>query len=620
MRNKQFYSFLHKQIPVMAALSLFPGLGYILLGWLHGIQTAAIIWYCLIVLSSIWGYRIYNTFRFQQMDEEEKSRWYKQLSWFFYIIFGLWTVIFLLYVTEDQYKLHYIAIFTQIGASTVASALLISDKRLFTPVILILMGPLVVYFFTIGEWYSYILTIFASVFTWVLFYAANSSFKLLQHTSHQANHDLLTGLYNRHFFIDYLQQRMNSLKKSNDYSYLLLIDLDHFKNVNDSLGHDIGDQLLQEIASRLKQDIPENSIVARLGGDEFIVIGPEFADRQQCEDGAIALSELLLDTLKQSYIINLHHLYISSSIGISLMDSKCANANHFIKEADIAMYEVKATGRDAVFLFNDEMSQRVEGHLIIERLLHFALENEEVELHFQPQLDPTKNIIGAETLVRWNNGELGPVSPAEFIPIAEQTGLIIELGDFILESAFKTIREWSERGIELQQFSINISMRQFMHTGFVDDVKQLIHSYLNKNLVSKIIFEITETIVAEDINKVVDVMNELHLLGIRFSMDDFGTGYSSLSYLKQLPFDEIKIDRAFVSELHQKQDENEQAMIMTILNMAKIFKLTTVAEGVETAEQFEILKNQQCKIFQGFYFSKALSKDAFEKLYHQNNI
>lgn len=602
----------------MAALSLFPGLGYILLGWLHGIQTAAIIWYGLIVLSSIWGYRIYKTFHFQQMDEEEKSRWYKQLSWFFYIIFGLWTVIFLLYVTEDQYKLHYIAIFTQIGASTVASALLISDKRLFTPVILILMGPLIIYFFTIGEWYSYILTIFASVFTWVLFYAANSSFSLLQHTSQQANHDLLTGLYNRHFFIDYLQQRMNSLKKSNDYSYLLLIDLDHFKNVNDSLGHDIGDQLLQEISLRLKQHIPENSIVARLGGDEFIVIGPEFADRQQCEDSAIALSELLLDTLKQSYIINLHHLYISSSIGVSLMDSKCANANHFIKEADIAMYEVKATGRDAVFLFNDEMSQRVEGHLKIERLLHFALENEEIELHFQPQLDPTKKIIGAETLVRWNSGELGQVSPAEFIPIAEQTGLIIELGDFILESAFETIREWSEQGIELQQFSINISMRQFMHTGFIDDVKRLIHSYLDANLVSKIIFEITETIVAEDINKVVDVMNELHLLGIRFSMDDFGTGYSSLSYLKQLPFDEIKIDRAFVSELHQKQDENEQAMIMTILNMAKIFKLTTVAEGVETAEQFEILKNQQCKIFQGFYFSKALSKDAFEQFYRNN--
>ncbi|MCW8888382.1 MAG: EAL domain-containing protein, partial [Gammaproteobacteria bacterium] len=515
-------------------------------------------------------------------------------------------------------KLHYIAIFTQIGASTVTSALLISDKRLFIPIITILMGPLIIYFYNIGEWYGYILSIFATIFMWVLYYAANSSFNLLQHTNHQANHDLLTGLYNRHFFIDYLQQRINSLKEGNHYSYLLLIDLDHFKTVNDSLGHDVGDQLLREISLRLTQHIPQDSIVARLGGDEFIVIGPKFNNQARCQDAALALSEHLLATLKQSYIINLHHLYISCSIGISLMDSRSTNANQFIKEADIAMYEVKATGRDAVFQFNEEMSLRVESHLMIERLLHFALKKMEIELHFQPQFDQDKKIIGAETLVRWNNSKLGQVSPADFIPIAEQTGLIIELGEYILESAFATFRNWCERGIELEQFSINISMRQFMHSNFTDDIKRLVNSYLKTDQVNKVIFEVTETIVAEDINKVVAIMHELHELGIRFSMDDFGTGYSSLSYLKQLPIDEIKIDRAFVSELHQGQDENEQAMIMTILNMAKTFRLTTVAEGVETEEQFQILSNQQCKIFQGFLFDKALPKAAFEALYFDN--
>jgi len=618
MKDKRFYSFLHKQIPIMVALSLIPGLGYIFLGWIHGIQTAAIIWYGLIVCTSLWGYRIYKTFRFEEMSELDRSRWYQQLSWFFYLFFLLWTIIFLLYVTEDQYKLHYIAIFTQIGASAVASAILISDRRLFLPIIFILMGPLIIYFFSIGEWYSYILTIFATVLMGVLIYAANSSFNLLQRTSHQANHDLLTGLYNRHFFIDYLRQRMNSLNTTNHYAYLLLIDLDHFKTVNDSLGHDIGDQLLREISHRLKQNIPENGIVARLGGDEFIVIGPEFVDRNRCQDAAIALSEHLLESLKESYIINRHHLYISSSIGISLMDSRCTNANQFIKEADIAMYEVKATGRDAVFLFNEEMSQRVENHLKIERLLHFALEKNELELHFQPQLDQQQRVVGAEALLRWNNPQLGQVSPAEFIPIAEQTGLIIELGEYIIKSAFKTFRDWSNKGIELEQFSINISMRQFMHSGFIDDIKRLTHNYLDENMASRIIFEITETIVAEDINKVIAIMHELHGLKIRFSMDDFGTGYSSLSYLKQLPIDEIKIDRAFVSELHQKQDENEQAMIMTILNMAKIFRLSTVAEGVETEEQFQILKNEQCAIFQGFYFSKPLPKREFEKFYNDH--
>jgi len=618
MKDKRFYSFLHKQIPIMIALSLIPGLGYLFLGWLHDIQTAAIIWYGLVICASLWGFRIYRAYRFEEMGEKAKARWYLELSWFFYIFFILWTIIFLLYVTEDQYRLHYIAIFTQIGAATVASTLLISDRRLFIPTILILMGPLIIYFYNIGEWYSYILTIFATVFMGVLLYGANSSFTLLQRTSHQANHDMLTGLYNRQFFIDYLQQRINSLKESGRYSYLLLIDLDHFKTVNDSLGHDIGDQLLREIALRLTQHIPEKSIVARLGGDEFIVIGPEFSEKNYCQDAAIALSEHLLDTLKHSYIINLHQLYISSSIGVSLMDARTTNANLFIKEADIAMYEVKAKGRDAVFLFNEEMSQRVESHLEIERLLHFALKKNEVVIHFQPQFDRQRRVIGAETLVRWNNPLLGQVSPADFIPIAEQTGLIIELGEFIIDSAFKTIREWSDKGIDLQQFSINISMRQFMHTGFVDEIKRLTHDYLDEQLVTKIIFEITETIVAEDINKVVNIMHELHDLGIRFSMDDFGTGYSSLSYLKQLPFDEIKIDRNFVSELHQDQDENEQAMIMTILNMAQIFKLTTVAEGVETEEQLQILSYQQCEYFQGFYFSEALPKDAFEKIYFDN--
>jgi EAL domain-containing protein (putative c-di-GMP-specific phosphodiesterase class I) len=283
------------------------------------------------------------------------------------------------------------------------------------------------------------------------------------------------------------------------------------------------------------------------------------------------------------------------------------------------MYEVKATGRDAVFIFNEEMSQRVESHLQIERLLHFAIKKNEIALHFQPQLNQQKRVIGAETLVRWNNSQLGEVSPADFIPIAEQTGLIIELGEHILKESFKTLSDWNGRGIVLQQFSINISMRQFMHTGFVDDIKRLIHNHLDANLIHKIIFEITETIVAEDIHKVIAIMHQLHALGIRFSMDDFGTGYSSLSYLQQLPIDEIKIDRAFVSELHQQQDENDQAMLKTILNMARIFKLTTVAEGVETEEQFQILKNQQCPLFQGFYFSKALPSEAFEKFYHQHN-
>jgi diguanylate cyclase (GGDEF)-like protein len=617
MKDQRFYTFLHKQIPIMIGLSLFPGLGYIFLGWLHGIHTPALIWYGLVVATSAWGYRLYRGFHYEQMSPSQIARWYQHLSIFFYLFFLLWTLIFLIYVLEQEYKLHYVAIFTQIGSSVVASALLSSDRRLYAPTITILMVPLILYFFNIGEWYGYVLTLFGCVFTWVLFYAASSSRDLLQQSQFQASHDMLTGLHNRHYFIDSLQQSMNSLRESNGYSYLLLIDLDHFKNINDSLGHDIGDTLLKEVSSRLRQRVPVDNELARLGGDEFIIVGSEHPDRESCEAMAIALSEDLLFSLKQNYVIERHHLYISCSIGVSLISAESSHANRFIKEADIAMYEVKAKGRDGIFLFNEEMAARVEKNLEIERLLHFALQNDEISLHFQPQLDAAGAVIGAESLVRWHSQKLGPVSPVEFIPIAEQTGLIIELGNYILERAFTTLRQWHDQGLQLEQFSVNISMRQFMHQGFIAEVRRLSALHLSHELLQHLVFEVTESLVAEDINKIIAIMEELRTLGIRFSMDDFGTGYSSLSYLKQLPIDEIKIDRAFVSKLDQ--DEEDQAMITTILKMAQIFGLSIVAEGVETEGQWKYLRERGCDYFQGYLFARPLPAEQFEQFYLENH-
>jgi len=617
MNHNNFYTFLNRQIPVMSGLSLFPGLGYIFLSWMHGVQLPAIIWYGAQILVAIWGYSIYRCYLNKDMSKRRLERWYREISAYMYLVFSLWAVIFLIYVSQDAYKLHYIAIFTEIGASVVASTLLVSDKKLFRPIILVLMVPLILYFFSIGEWYSYVLTVFAGVFTWVLLYAANSSNRLLMKTSHQASHDLLTGLHNRFYIIGFLQQMMNSLRESRCYSYLLLIDLDHFKTINDSLGHDIGDKLLQQVASRLQDNLPEGNMLARLGGDEFIIAGTEYEDRQLCESQAIILSETIIAALKEIYIVEQHHLYISCSIGVSLVTAKSQNANTFIKEADIAMYEVKAQGRDGVFLFSDEMSKRVESHLQIERRLHFALERRQVVLNFQPQVNQDARIVGAEALVRWHSDILGDVSPVDFIPIAEQTGLIIELGNFILQSAFATLKQWHQQGIELEQLSINISMRQFFHYSFGDEVERLVETYLTPELTSKIVFELTETIVAEDITRVIALMQRLRRLGIRFSLDDFGTGYSSLSYLKQLPIEEIKIDRAFVDKLGS--DESDREMINAILNIAGFFKLSVVAEGVETDRQFSILRQHNCGLFQGFYFSRPLSQNAFEELYRSNH-
>ncbi len=615
MKDKRFYHFLHRQIPIFIALSLLPGLGYLFLGWLANVFTPALAWYLLIIATSIWGALIYRNFDYDSMSEQRRDRWYRQCAWFLYTFFMLWVAIFLIYVQLGSYKLHYIAIFTEIGASVVASSLLASDKRLYKPTIFMLMLPLIIYFSVIGEWYGYVLMLFAGTLTWVLLYAANSTHQLLMQANYQATHDALTGLHNRQFFIDHLQKRMNSLNERREFAYVLLIDLDHFKTVNDSLGHDVGDRLLNIVVSRLLQYVPQNCVVARLGGDEFIISSNSFNDRAACERASLAVSEDLISRLKETYIVEQHHLYISASIGVSIISDRNtgASANSFIKEADIAMYEVKAKGRDGVFMFNEEMSNRVESHLEIERLLHFALENDEITLHYQPQVNRYGRIIGAEALARWNNPILGAVSPAQFIPIAEQTGLIVELGAHILESGLKTLRAWRHAGIKLGQFSINISMRQLTHHHFVAQVEDLLQRYQDDELRHTLVFEITESIVAEDINRVILIMNRLKALGIRFSMDDFGTGYSSLSNLNRLPLDEIKIDRAFVNAL--SHHDGDRAMVTTILKMADILKLSIVAEGVETQEQLDFLQRHDCPIFQGYFYSKPLAKDQFEVFY-----
>jgi len=615
-KNQYIYSVLHKQILIMLGLSLIPGLGYILLGWFSDIVMPALVWYILLIILSIFGYQLHKEFNYIEMGTSQLSLWHKKLTLFYYLIFGSWALIFILYANEMESKMHYIAIFTELGASVVAATLLYPEKRIVRPVLLILMLPLVVYFSLIGELYGYVLSLFSSIFLGVLLYSANSSDKLLRKTNHQATHDQLTGMNNRQAFVYTLQQKINELSAKQTFSYLLLIDLDHFKTINDSLGHDIGDEVLQEVASRMQSIASGENSIARLGGDEFIFLGKDFVTQDECLKTADKVSHQLLESLKSTYFIRDHRLYISASIGVSLLKGPRFNANAFIKEADIAMYEVKAKGRDGVILFNDELSKRVEKHLDIEQRLHFALEKNEIFLHYQPQLNLDQKVIGCEVLVRWDNEALGFIPPDLFIPIAEQTGYMVELGAYILEEAFKTFKQWDEKGIHLEQFSINISMRQFFHYRFSDDVALLCKMHLNKDLQKRLMFEMTETLVAEDVPKVISILKDLkESFGIRFSMDDFGTGYSSLSYLQQLPIDELKIDRSFIADL--KKDEKDEQMVNIILSMAKTFGLNVVAEGVETADQYQFLAQSDCNILQGYLFSKALGKDDFERYYRE---
>jgi diguanylate cyclase (GGDEF)-like protein len=563
---------------------------------------------------SLYGYKLYKDYTDKNLNLQEKDEWFIKSKFFIYIYFSLWTMMFLISVYSNVIELHYIAIATQIGAAVVSAAILVSQRQLLVFTLVSLMFPLVVYFVIIGEPYSYLLAFFSFVLGGVLIYSSLNTNRYLLKSRFQSYHDYLTQLGNRYYFSELLQDAIKTQEKTQEFISLILIDLDNFKTVNDSLGHEIGDKLLAQVASRMNMFcVQENSYIARLGGDEFCILSATYKTRAECVHSAQNFSRLLLSAIKDTYYIEDHHLYISASIGISIIDNPHVDANIFLKEADIAMYEAKLQGRDGITLFNNELSQKIEKKLEIERLLHFALDKNEIYLMYQPQVDRSFKIIGCEVLVRWKNEKLGEISPTEFIPISENSGLIIELGKYIVEESFKTLKEWSESGIILEQFSINISMRQLFSFSFIQEVQELVKKYLNDNLCTKVIFEITETSVADNVEKLILIMQEVKKLGIKFSMDDFGTGYSSLSHLRRLPINELKIDKSFLVHLDD-DDEQNKIMIQTILNIAKSLKLSVVAEGVESRYQQEFLVLNNCDILQGYLFSKPVLKEEFVKL------
>jgi len=618
MNEEKFYDYLQKQILLLIGWSVLTGLGFLVLCFIYDILYPATLWFTTIILVSLWGLSLYRQFRYHHIDVHQLESWYLKVRLFIYVIFGLWTILFIIYSKMTENNIHLVVIFTQIGASVIAASFLFSDKKLFIPVILLLMYPLVIYFISIQEAYAYFAAAFSVLFLGLLLYSSNSNNLLIQQIYYQAQHDSLTGLFNRRYFIDYLEQMLHAFKKNNKFAYILLIDLDYFKTINDSLGHDVGDNLLIEVSNRIKAYCERSHLIARIGGDEFMIVSYEFETQDECKVAAAAFSKVIGKILKETYMLDYHQLHISASIGVRFLDKHTKQAGQIMKEADIAMYEAKAEGRDSIVNFNTDLAQEVDTNLEIERKLYFAVKKNEIELNYQAQVNEKEKIIGCEVLVRWHNKELGTVSPIEFITIAEKTGIIIELGNYILEESFKTLKDWEEKDILLEQFSINISLKQLVDESFVNHVAYLCDKYLNENTRRKVIFEITETLLAEDIHRIIKIIKELKNLGIHFSMDDFGTGYSSLNYLREMPIDELKIDRAFVGRLGE--NDSDKKMIITIFTLAKIFNLNVVAEGVETGEQFRFLLEHECHIFQGYYFAKPLRKEDFEILMMRNKV
>jgi len=425
--------------------------------------------------------------------------------------------------------------------------------------------------------------------------------------THLANHDHLTNLPNRLLFIDRLTQVLTRLPYRKRQAAVLYLDLDHFKQINDTLGHPVGDLLLVSVSERLKSCVRSGDTVARLGGDEFAII---LVDMARAEDVS-KVAQKIVDTMSKLFTVTGYELFVTTSIGISLYPSDGEDAETLMKKADTAMYRAKGQGRNNYQLYSSALNANAFERLTMETSLRQALERGEFLLHYQPQIDlNTEQIIGVEALLRWNHPDLGLVSPAKFIPITEETGLIVPIGEWVLRTACAQNKAWQNAGIPPIAVSVNLSARQFQQKNLVEVVnKALKESGLNPKYLE---LELTESILMQKEGPIITMLNELSSIGIELSIDDFGTGYSSLGYLNRLPIHTLKIDQSFVNSV--TKNPNDAVIVSTIITLAHSLHLKAIAEGVETAAQAEFLRSLQCDRMQGFLFSKPLPAHEVTKL------
>ncbi|WP_189003143.1 EAL domain-containing protein [Deinococcus roseus] len=423
--------------------------------------------------------------------------------------------------------------------------------------------------------------------------------KLINQIQHLAYHDPLTSLPNRLLFEEQLKQAIARAKRLDTKLALLFIDLDGFKNVNDTLGHHIGDLLLHTLSGRFKERTRESDSFARMGGDEFAMILNDLRDPAD----AVQVAQKFLDLLKMPFHINMHELFISASIGISVYPDNGTDVNTLLKHADTAMYRAKASGKNDIRSFTPELAEKARERLSLETDLRYAMQRQELQLYYQPIIDlQTLQTIGHEALLRWIHPERGFIPPDRFIPVAEESGLITALGAWVIHEACRQNAEWQRAGRRAVRVAVNISMIQFATSNFVDTVKSALHeSGLG---VEWLELEVTESVVMHDVKMVTERLTELRELGVRVSIDDFGTGYSSLKYLQELPIDTLKIDRSFVNTI--QKDAQEAPLVKTIILMAQSLGLNVIAEGVETIFQQEYLQSLGCSEAQGYYFSRPL--------------
>jgi diguanylate cyclase (GGDEF)-like protein/PAS domain S-box-containing protein len=420
--------------------------------------------------------------------------------------------------------------------------------------------------------------------------------------------DPLTNLPNRRLLLDRLQHEIAAAKRQSKYGALFFLDLDHFKTLNDSRGHQVGDELLIQVAQRLQSIIRNEDTASRLGGDEFIIMVPgRFMDLQQATDHAAMLAEKILLAINQPFIVQGSEHHFSTSIGVTLYPETADEPEDVIQQADTAMYRAKERGRNDISFFQPSMQEAADRRLTLEKEMRLALQEKQFVLHYQAQFNKQQQVVSAEALIRWIHPEKGMVSPAEFIPLAEATQLILPIGAWVLHETCNQIKAWDEQGHRIDHVAVNVSSRQFRQSGFVQQVRQAL---MDAGISAKrLVVELTEGCVIEDIDDTIAKMQALQAMGVRISIDDFGVGYSSLSYLKSLPLSQLKIDQSFVRHC---DDASAAVIVETIIMMANSLGLNVIAEGVENQAQVDFLTAKGCFFYQGFYFARPVAAANFK--------
>ena len=439
---------------------------------------------------------------------------------------------------------------------------------------------------------------------------ATAPWRVQEAIEYQAWHDLLTGLPNRDLYQKRLSQALaNSIPSKNKIAVMFL-DLDRFKTINDTLGHTIGDRLLKQVSDRLTNCLREGDTIARWGGDEFTLLLPKLHSPRHI----MGIAERILASLKPEFHLDGHQIHIAASIGIALYPTDGKDSQTLLKNADAALYRAKEQ-RCTYRLYAPDLNSEATELFALENSLHYALERKEFILYYQPQVDiNTKNIIGVEALVRWQHPQLGMVSPNRFIPLAEETGLIVPIGEWVLRTACQQAKNWQNAGLPAIRIGVNLSARQFQEPNLVETIAQILaQTGLRPEFLE---LEITETIAMRDVQLAKEVLGRLKEMGVQLSMDDFGTGYSSLNYLKTFPLHTLKLDRAFVREL--TVDQHDLAIATAVITLGRGLELRVVAEGVETLEQLEVLRDLHCQEMQGYLFSPPLPVEKVTKLLEES--